>query len=86
MELTFPFWELFLNLMVAGGGGGLQGGIWVGWTLAEPQETRKRRGEGSWWPVSPQLSSTQFYPSPPSQLHFNPEGSGVLGTGQAGGP
>ena len=45
----------------------------MGWTLAEPQETRKRRGEGSWRPVSPQLSRHPV-PTPPSQLHFNPEG------------
>lgn len=71
MEPAFLCWGALSKYLMVGR---LQGGTWVAWTLAEPRETRKRRGEGSRQPVSPQLSSTQFHPSPPSQLHFNPEG------------
>jgi len=83
MEPAFPSWGALSKCLTAGR---LQGGTWVGWTLAEPQETKKRRGEGSWRPVSPQLSSTPSHPSPPSQLHFNPEGEWGPGDRAGGHP
>lgn len=77
MEPAFPSWGALSKFLTAVR---LQGGTWVGWTLAEPQETKKRRGEGSWRPVSPS------HPSPPSRLHFNPEGEWGPGDRAGGHP
>lgn len=66
----FPSWGALSKYLTVGR---LQRGTWVGWTLAEPQETRERRG----WVLGgqcPHSSPAALHPSPPSQLHFNPEG------------